>query len=340
MHLNLIWTQPQSSLREAQWIRWLFADFETVEHVAPTLEIFADNSIYVLSSNRHPLSTLPHWFFERLQRVQGKGLFHLSDEWFSGGYQVYSNFDFVLRNYYSSLFITPGIKSLPLGPASNMMNGACTRRTSGRDVIWSFAGQKTALRMKMFDEFKNLRPNECHFFNSRSQEKPPLGQDALASLLCHTIFAPCPMGNVVLETFRVYEALEMGCIPLVERRKWMPYYDLLLPGHPLPTFSNWRSARHFVEALLTDRTELTARQNNIAQWWREFKMMLRKDVTSFVTEGLEGTFQASLRNEWHCQVGLRHAAWRLFELSKHANRLSLQDRIAITARRIIERVAT
>lgn len=50
-----------------------------------------------------------------------------------------------------------------------------------------------------------------------------------------SIFSPCPQGNVLLETPRVYEALQCGSIPIVERRLTLDYYKQLLGPHPLPT---------------------------------------------------------------------------------------------------------
>jgi hypothetical protein len=272
--------------------------------------------------------------------VRGKGLFHLSDEWYSGGYQTYSKFDFVLRNYHSKLFVNDAIKTVPLGPGNGMMNPLPVKPAIERRFTWAFAGQQTAPRLAMFNEFKNLGPYECRFSNSRKYQPPPLDKNAFTSLLGDTIFSPCPMGNVLLETFRLYESLEMGCIPLIERRRWLPYFDALMPGHPIPTFATWRAARCFVDAMLKNKSELANCQNIIGQWWRVYKMLLRKEVTSFVVQGMEGSFRTFLMKDWQVQNGLKFEAWRLLELLKHANRSSLQGRLAITVRRIIDRIGT
>src|SRR5947209_12660332 len=114
MHLNVIWCHPRHSLSEAGWIRWLLGDFGITEHIAPRLDVFEDNSIYVLSSNEHPLSKLPSGFLDGIGRIRRKGLFHLLDETYSGGYEIYTMFDFVLKNYYSTSFESSGIKVMPL----------------------------------------------------------------------------------------------------------------------------------------------------------------------------------------------------------------------------------
>jgi hypothetical protein len=332
--LNLIWTQAPESLAEADWIRWLFRDLEVAEYVAPRLDMFKNNAIYILSSNEHPLTRLPKQFLAGVERTRGKGLLHLSDESFSGGYEIYSNFDFVLKNHYSTLFDNPAIKVLPLGPTNNTINRSGTRSVGERKLLWSFAGARTAARMEMINHFKAIEPHECLLFDSRKQQTPLLDRAAFLALLSNTVFSPCPMGNVMLETFRLYESLEMGCIPIVERRRWMPYYDRLMPGHPLPTFSSWREARRFVEALSRDESALAECQRTVADWWQSYKVKLRNEVALFVSLGLHESFCSFLKH-WNCRTGVKHQAWRMVELLKHASRASLQERIGITARRII-----
>jgi hypothetical protein len=339
MALNLIWTQDPETLVETGWIRWLLGGLDFTEYVAPELDLFKENALYIISSNRHPLSRLPTRFVEGLGSVERKGLFQISDESYSGGYDIYANFDFVLRNYYSSIFKHPGIMLLPLGPTKYDPNRPPIESAIEREFLWSFAGTRTAARMEMYRAFKNIEPSDCHFYDSRKHQKPPLDGNAFLTLLSRTIFCPCPMGNVMLETFRLYECLEMGCIPILEHRRWMPYYDRLMPDHPLPTFSSWRKARQFVEAVASDQSRLIAYQQEVVEWWRKYKLQLRKGVTSFVSLGLQGAFRSSLSQNWRCRKGINHQAWRLIELLKLASRASLQERIRITTRRMIARAS-
>jgi hypothetical protein len=336
MQLNLIWTQPPESLSEASWIRWLFSNLDVTEYVAPRLELLKENSIYIVSSNRYPLSSLPAQFVEGLRTITQKGLFQISDESYSGGYEVYTEFDFVLRNYHSSIFQHPGIMILPLGPANNAMEQLAIEAATDRKFVWSFAGSKTAARIEMYENFKDIEPHHCRFYESRKHEKPLLDARAFMTLLSQTVFCPCPMGNVMLETFRLYESLQMGCIPIAERRWRMPYYDLLMPGHPLPTFSSWREAKQFVQRLSKDQARLAEYQHAIANWWQNYKLAVRTDVTAFVSLGLHGEFRSSLVSDWQPRKGVRHQMWRIAELLKHANRPSLQERIGIVGSRVLD----
>jgi hypothetical protein len=339
VRLHVIWCHSPQSLSEASWIRWLLGDFELVEHVAPKLDLFEDNSIYVVSSNELPLSQMPAVFLDGIGRIRGKGLFHISDEWYSGGYEIYSRFDFVLRNYYSKLFVNPGIKVVPLGPANDLMDAPAARSAADRKLIWSFAGGKTAARIQMFNQLKKIEPHRCLLYDGRRREKPPLDRDSFLTLLSETYVSPCPMGNVVLETFRLYESLEMGCIPIAERRRWMPYFDRLMPGHPIPTFLSWRNAGRFVQMLSKNQFQLGQCQRTIAEWWQQYKINLRNDVTSFVSKGMKGAFHGALAEDWRYRRGMRHQMWRLFELVRHGNVASLKERGGITLGRMIRRAS-
>ena len=338
MVLNVIWTQSPQSLVEAGWIRWLLRDFDIVEYVSPSLDVFKSNSIYILSSNNYPFSKLPTRFLEGVAQTSKKGLFHLSDEWYSGHYQVYSQFDFVLRNYHSDFFNNPAIKTVPLGPSNNAMDCSGIKLATNRRYLWSFAGAKSAARMVMVKHLGNVEPHQCAFFDSRRQQKPVLDQKAFIALLSDSVFSPCPMGNVLLETFRVYESLELGCIPIVERRPWMSYFDRLMPGHPLPAFSSWRKARQFVEELSTDGSGLRDYQHVIGSWWQSYKLRLRTDVGSFVSQGLAGSLRSSLMADWRCPTGISYQMWRLVELLRHATMASLQERIGLHGRRAVDRL--
>ena len=331
MHLNLIWPVTPQRLDEADWIHWLLRDFEIVDHVAPRWDLFQDNSIYILCG---AYSRPPSWFLDGIRRVRGKGLFHLSDESFMGGYEIYTNFDFVLRNFHSVIFENPGIMTLPLGFSNNMMSLSETPLATERKFLWSFAGAKRAARIDMFENLRNVEPYKCYLFDQSRQQ---LDRGKFKTLLLDSVFAPCPMGNTTLESWRIYESLEMGCIPIVERRRWMPYYDRLMPGHPLPTFSSWREARQFVEEVSGDQSKIIAYQQDISEWWRRHKQRLRKDVTSFVSSGLEGSLRSSLSRHWQYRSGVNHQLWRFVELLKHASHASLQERIGITTRRMMGR---
>ena len=80
---------------------------------------------------------------------------------------------------------------------------------------------------KFFRQFLNNNYKIIKNFNSK--EKIIL-VDEMSKVLSSTEFIPCPNGFFHPETYRLYEALECECIPIVESA--YNYYDRLFPNNP------------------------------------------------------------------------------------------------------------
>ena len=87
----------------------------------------------------------------------------------------------------------------------------------------------------------------CEVVDSFEYSRLPGYLEAYTSSLAQTRFVPCPPGNNP-ETFRHYEALEAGCIPLILTST--PHSDFLQSeywrDYPGPLFSTWTEAAAFV----------------------------------------------------------------------------------------------
>ncbi len=68
----------------------------------------------------------------------------------------------------------------------------------------------------------------------------------MIEILSQTEFIPCPNGFVHPETYRVYEALECGCIPIVENA--YKYYDRLFPNNPFIKIDKWKEAKEIIDS--------------------------------------------------------------------------------------------
>lgn len=319
--LRLVWMC--NGLAEREWLEYLLSDFQ-VEHVVPErypIQL-TDRTIYVVSTNTIPLSELPR----HLQDLQaptrpatGVGLVHLSDEWYGQDYSYYSRFDFVLRNHFSKSLQKPGILQFPLGltrvtPVSHPIVPQTSRRHT-----WSFCGNRVASRFEMLSVFSNVAPA---YVLPQGQRIP---RPEFQEVLLQSKFVPCPMGNVMLETWRAYEALEAGCIPLLERRTTMDYYRNLLGDHPIPTFSSWREARRFVLQQLQAPADLDRRQAELLQWWRGAKENWRNRVAEFAHGGLWGHYRKELANFAFLPNPTRRL-WQYSELARHHSSRALLRR--------------
>jgi hypothetical protein len=97
--------------------------------------------------------------------------------------------------------------------------------------------------------------------------------------------APCPAGPQTPDTFRVYEALECGAIPILDavslRSETRGVWPLLLGDHPLPVIEDWATLPDVMAEWLKDWED---KARWIQMWWRSYKkdmqLWLAKDLIS------------------------------------------------------------
>lgn len=101
-----------------------------------------------------------------------------------------------------------------------------------------------------------------------------LKHDEYFRLLASAKFAPCPSGPETPDTFRLYEALEAGCIPIVDSLPSRAEYpggfweNLFGETPPFPILDSWESAKGTIEGLLPNWKE---EANKIFSWWQRKK---------------------------------------------------------------------
>ncbi|MDX2222833.1 MAG: hypothetical protein SFV21_08795 [Rhodospirillaceae bacterium] len=281
---TLIWQFPPDAAWETDWLRGLLGPLCGAETVDNTWSAVADPMIVV--DNRLVPEKAPYYrqAFERGARII---LIHLSDEAFKDDLGAYRYCDAVIRNYRSELLAElSGVFFLPLGPKSGFAaTGDGAKPASARRHAWAFAGDARKLtRGPMLEEMAKAAPGFTHLTSDfGSADALPTAE--YRALLDDTVFAPCPAGWSNLESFRVYEALEAGCIPIVERRANFDYFTQLLGPHPMPTVVDWRDGADLMRGLL-GTGELEPLRRRCADWWRAYTPQLTREVGEFVARAL------------------------------------------------------
>ena len=98
----------------------------------------------------------------------------------------------------------------------------------------------------------------------------------MSEILSSTEFVPCPNGFVHPETYRVYEALECGCIPIVENA--YKYYDRLLPNNPFLKVDKWMEAKSIISKWTSE--EIKHKREECMSWWKQYKNQIQEFVKS------------------------------------------------------------
>jgi len=101
----------------------------------------------------------------------------------------------------------------------------------------------------------------------------------MSEALSSTEFLPCPNGFFHPETYRLYEALECGCIPIVENA--YKYYDRLFPENPFLKVDKWYDAKSILTGW--DNEQIGKKRNECSNWWNQQKEKIQDDIKDKIT---------------------------------------------------------
>jgi|SRR5579859_302645 len=144
-------------------------------------------------------------------------------------------------------------------------------RGQERTLDWFFAGQITNARREECAELLRTKPNGKLLETKQFYSGMP--HDEYFKTLGQAKVIPCPSGPVCSDTFRLAEALEAGCIPIVDEHpgwKEKPttgFWDMVFPeGTPFPVVRNWKDIP--LEGLLSDYENQARR---CQEFWADYK---------------------------------------------------------------------
>lgn len=215
---------------------------------------------------------------ERLAVLAGLGPFgviHLSDEEGLDGDALYPQLPpgtVVWRNFPYPRF--PNARVFPIGPRAEFLEAslavAAAVPASSRAYPWAFMGTLWSSGSRTLAASLFLRALPQGFFFGGSRFGQGLPPRAYRQQLLASAFALCPEGDRHLDTFRLYESLQAGCIPVLVDQRAMAS-ALLGPHTVLPVFASWPQALCWVRQLLADPVELDATQARVGAWWRQHR---------------------------------------------------------------------
>jgi hypothetical protein len=156
----------------------------------------------------------------------------------------------------------------------------CEDEKRERRLNWFYAGQVNhdsrracvAQLQMMRDGFLYRSPG---FWNG-------LPRDEYYRLLASCKIAPCPAGAATPDTLRVAEALEAGCVPIVEDR-WPPFFPrggraktgyweyVFGEKPPFPILTDWRDFPTLYDQALH---EWPTNRDRLQSWWSSYKIKM------------------------------------------------------------------
>jgi hypothetical protein len=280
--VSLCMDTDMSVWHEFAWFKQLFSGLSLEverlsEHAFPT-----DSPIVVVQR--------PHVdkISQILMRWSSMGLsfyvLHLSDEYSSDRIDFYQlpGCKGVVRNYLrDDLLSQEKVAVIPLGFHWAIHDGhpmEHTPRPPFRELVWSFVGTGWCGRKEKLEPLKAI-PGEHRLALMDDWNSPNmLGREETLAILLNSWCVPCPGGNNG-ETFRVYEALEAGAVPVVVQEEGMElFFKFIGPKLPLLLANSWTHAAQLIYTLKAQPEMYEQYRGQILAAWEVCKKDARDSV--------------------------------------------------------------
>jgi GR25 family glycosyltransferase involved in LPS biosynthesis len=265
-----------STIYEGQWLQELFGQTKFSLQSVSSDTLLNPNDNIVLFMQR------PHWpkQLEWAKNLLKQGLtfkiIHCSDEFMQDPVDIYSlpGVKGIIR-FYKRLDNLPNTLTIPLGYhwSSKAMKETALENRLYR---WSFTGTDWKQRSKQLEPLLAIDQHLVKFFPDWN-DPGQLNKDHYLELLQNTIFVPCPEGNNV-ETYRLYEALECGCIPVFTK---LPKV-LEDSGIPFIKKESWAQVAELIQYFIENPSNMADYHKNIMIAWSNYKNRLQLSVKKWL----------------------------------------------------------
>ena len=281
--VKLIWnTTNVSGSKELLWGKyhqsnsddWIFLllkkiNFKIIKNIN---EIEKDDQLIIIDSSIEKKKEL----YLKLNLLCKKlFLFHLGDEVGENETKkIYNLCSYTWRTFCTNFYFNlKNTACIPVGYKSGIKN-INNLSTGKRDNKWTFIGtpHKSSRHDLLFQLLKE-KPNFVHK-TEKFNGQDSLNYKQMKNVLLNTIFVPSPNGFVHPETYRLYEALECGCIPIVENT--YNYYDRLFPNNPFIKINKWKEAKEILSSW--DEEMIIKQRRKCIIWWTDLKLKIQKSI--------------------------------------------------------------
>lgn len=167
-----------------------------------------------------------------------------------------------------------------------------------KPLDYFFAGQVTHERRKKCVEQLELVNTHCPSIHGEYVSAPGFAQGLepkeYIEKMAQAKVVPCPAGPHTPDTFRMYEALELGCVPIVDEQTpthdWSGYFEYLF-GQPVPfpVLSYYEQLPGYIQDAVVQYPQ---KNNEVQSWWMRKKfeyrcLLLNQLIDKYLVENNE-----------------------------------------------------
>ncbi len=272
----------KSKLLEAEWLDELFGKEIVIKRMPDNPDGFTKGEEPIVLVSRQDLNTWLNVFHHFKTEGRKWAAIHLSDEFGTDNINWYPDAKWVIRTYYrpDPAANTPKIITIPLGYAmgGKRLEGAVP---VNRKWTWSFHGTKWFGRAEKLAAFSQVPGGNYKIYDSWN-DPGQLKMDEYKSLLRDSYMVPIFRGNH-FETFRLYEALEAGAVPIVIREEGdKNFWDWLTYKLPLLNLATVGDAVKAATFFTNQWGHGEKYKNLLLNAWDDWKAQLKVNIRKLI----------------------------------------------------------
>lgn len=202
------------------------------------------------------------------------------DAYFNWQYAIPDHLD-LWTQYYS-----PSTKSeiktrLLLGAPYHRMKDYKINTHLPKKYLWSFVGQvQNPFRQQCVEVLKSMPDGYLHIADGFAGQCNGLEYQKYLDIMCQSYFVICPAGSMCVDSFRLYEAMECGAIPITDERsprdpKDFNYWESVISRNTIMKVDDWND----LVWVFQNRSFLDPHAFiNYNDWWFDYKEQLEKKL--------------------------------------------------------------
>ena len=258
------------------WIYFLLQDID-YKPIDSEEEIDKGDTVIIVDSGIH---FKEHFYIKLNALAKRFFLFHINDEHLDKrSAPIYSYCDYVWRTCCSPKYFSSNkVKCIPPGYKSGFKQKFDLNKK--RHYKWCFFGtQHKSSRHDMNFQLEKIKPNFVNRIDKFADKKKSANVEKMEKVYFNTNFAPCPAGFFHPESYRIYEALQCGTIPIVE--SVYNYFDNIYPKSPFIKINKWKEAKEIIDNWSYD--QILNKRKECVNWWNQYLL----DHKNFVREKIK-----------------------------------------------------
>lgn len=169
----------------------------------------------------------------------------------------------------------------PIGAPSFLKENLPEYGDKVNDVF--FSGQITHCRRREVDSVMPSIPNAL--YNPTSGFMQGYSQKEYYKHMSESRVVPAPAGNVTIDSFRFYEAIEMLALPLADginsKNEYVKFWELMFSDMPTNIVYDWKTLPKILPDLLSN---YPANMHKMVSWWLMYKRDFSKKIMEQLNE--------------------------------------------------------